>query len=45
MMLELLRHGPMSVSFEVHEDFLQYKSGIYHYTGINRFNPFEVRKY
>lgn len=41
-MLELLHRGPMSVSFEVYEDFHNYAGGIYHHTGIRRFNPFEI---
>jgi len=33
MMLQLVRNGPLSVSFEVYDDFLHYKGGIYHHTG------------
>jgi cathepsin C len=44
MRLELVLRGPISVSFEVHPDFENYKSGIYHHTGLGGFNPFEVRK-
>ncbi|RWS06917.1 Dipeptidyl peptidase 1-like protein [Dinothrombium tinctorium] len=43
MMIELVRNGPMSVSFEVYSDFQYYKSGIYHHTGLeSSFNPFEI---
>lgn len=44
MRLELIRGGPMSVSFEVYPDFQNYKGGIYHHTGLGEFNPFEVRQ-
>jgi len=33
MMLQLVKNGPMSVSFEVYDDFLNYHGGIYHHTG------------
>lgn len=43
MKLELVKHGPMAVAFEVHDDFLHYHSGIYHHTGLSDpFNPFEL---
>ncbi|XP_068601538.1 dipeptidyl peptidase 1 [Brachionichthys hirsutus] len=43
MMLELVRNGPMAVSFEVYPDFMHYKRGIYHHTGLtDPFNPFEL---
>lgn len=43
MRIALVNHGPMSVSFEVYDDFLHYKSGIYRHTGLrDKFNPFEV---
>jgi len=43
MMAELVKNGPMSVSFEVYSDFQHYKGGIYHFTGLtNKFNPFEI---
>ncbi|XP_061683773.1 dipeptidyl peptidase 1 isoform X2 [Syngnathoides biaculeatus] len=43
MMLELVQNGPMAVSFEVYSDFMHYKEGIYHHTGISDpFNPFEL---
>lgn len=35
--------GPISVSFEVYDDFSYYSGGIYHHTGLtDSFNPFEV---
>ncbi|XP_077422865.1 dipeptidyl peptidase 1 [Vanacampus margaritifer] len=43
MMLELVQNGPMAVAFEVYPDFMHYKEGIYHHTGISdSFNPFEL---
>lgn len=42
MRLELVLRGPISVSFEVYPDFENYKSGIYHHTGLGGFNPFEI---
>ncbi|XP_069327047.1 dipeptidyl peptidase 1 isoform X1 [Eulemur rufifrons] len=43
MKLELVHHGPMAVAFEVYDDFLHYRSGIYHRTGLrDPFNPFEL---
>ncbi|KAH0625216.1 hypothetical protein JD844_033494 [Phrynosoma platyrhinos] len=43
MKLELVKHGPMAVAFEVYADFLHYKEGIYHHTGLmDLFNPFEL---
>lgn len=43
MRLELVRHGPMAVAFEVHDDFLHYRGGVYHHTGLrDPFNPFEL---
>ena len=48
-MKALVENGPMSVSFEVYDDFMMYKSGVYHHTGALRskqsgasFDPFEV---
>jgi len=39
----LVKNGPMSVSFEVYHDFMQYKGGIYQHTGLkDRYNPFEM---
>uniref|UniRef100_A0A6J0SI00 Dipeptidyl peptidase 1 n=1 Tax=Pogona vitticeps TaxID=103695 RepID=A0A6J0SI00_9SAUR len=43
MKLELIKHGPMAVAFEVYNDFLHYGGGIYHHTGLtDPFNPFEL---
>lgn len=47
MKLGLVHNGPMSVSFEVYDDFMSYSSGIYHHTGIADrenfgFNPFAL---
>ncbi|XP_057604463.1 dipeptidyl peptidase 1 [Hippopotamus amphibius kiboko] len=43
MKLELVHNGPMSVAFEVYDDFLHYHEGIYHHTGLrDPFNPFEL---
>ncbi|XP_045149119.1 dipeptidyl peptidase 1 [Echinops telfairi] len=40
---ELVSHGPMAVSFEVYDDFLHYRKGIYQHTGLrDPFNPFEL---
>lgn len=46
MKIELVRNGPLVVAFEVYDDFMSYKGGIYHHTGVKdhsnfRFNPFE----
>ncbi|XP_032075357.1 dipeptidyl peptidase 1 [Thamnophis elegans] len=43
MKLELIKHGPMAVAFEVYNDFMYYSGGIYHHTGLmDPFNPFEL---
>ncbi|XP_019631919.1 PREDICTED: dipeptidyl peptidase 1-like isoform X1 [Branchiostoma belcheri] len=43
MQLELVKNGPMAVAFEVYDDFLHYKGGIYEHTGLrDPFNPFEI---
>lgn len=43
MMLELVKNGPIAVSFEVYKDFFNYQGGIYHHTGLSgSFNPFEL---
>ncbi|XP_053279001.1 dipeptidyl peptidase 1 [Pleuronectes platessa] len=43
MMLDLVKNGPMAVAFEVYSDFMNYKEGIYHHTGLSDpFNPFEL---
>ena len=39
----LVENGPMSVSFEVYNDFFQYKGGVYTHTGLTyKFNPFHI---
>ena len=52
MMQALVENGPLSVSFEVYDDFMMYKSGVYHHTGMLRsqirsgaFDPFEVKRF
>ena len=49
MMRALVENGPLSVSFEVYDDFMMYKTGVYHHTGALKskqkagsFEPFEV---
>ena len=46
MRLALVRGGPLSVSFEVYDDFMSYSGGVYHHTGVahnvNRFDPFGI---
>ena len=43
MRINLVKNGPMAVAFEVYDDFFNYKSGVYHHTGLkDRFNPFEI---
>lgn len=45
MKLELVNNGPMGVAFEVYPDFMNYKEGIYHHTGLRDLgapNPFEL---
>ncbi|XP_791043.2 dipeptidyl peptidase 1 [Strongylocentrotus purpuratus] len=43
MRLELLRSGPLAISFEVYDDFLFYRGGIYHHVPMyDRFNPWET---
>lgn len=43
MRLNLYENGPFVVGFEVLSDFMQYKGGIYHHTGIKGgFEPFEL---
>ena len=48
-MKALVENGPLSVSFEVYDDFMMYKAGVYHHTGALKskqaggsFEPFEV---
>jgi len=41
----LVEGGPLSVSFEVYDDFMMYHSGVYHHTGLIKlsdFEPFEI---
>jgi len=41
----LVEGGPLSVSFEVYDDFMLYHSGVYHHTGLIKhaaFEPFEI---
>ncbi|GIY48332.1 dipeptidyl peptidase 1 [Caerostris darwini] len=44
MKMELVKNGPIAVSFMVYDDFFQYSGGIYHFTGIQnyRFDPFSI---
>ncbi|XP_038123906.1 dipeptidyl peptidase 1 [Cyprinodon tularosa] len=43
MMTELVNNGPMAVALEVYPDFMHYKEGIYHHTGLaDSINPFEL---
>ncbi|XP_070826349.1 dipeptidyl peptidase 1 [Chaetodon trifascialis] len=43
MMKELVKNGPMAVALEVYPDFMHYKEGIYHHSGLaDPFNPFEL---
>lgn len=43
MKMELVKNGPMAVSFMVYNDFMHYKGGVYHHTGLqDHFNPFEI---
>ncbi|XP_071485907.1 dipeptidyl peptidase 1-like [Diadema antillarum] len=46
MRIQLVKNGPIAVSFMVYDDFLSYKGGIYVHTGIGnaqlKFNPFEI---
>lgn len=43
MKLALVKGGPLVVGLEVYDDFLHYKGGVYHHTGLtDRFNPLEL---
>ncbi|XP_042225516.1 dipeptidyl peptidase 1-like isoform X2 [Homarus americanus] len=43
MKIALVRGGPLVVGLEVYDDFLHYRGGIYHHTGLNdKFNPLEL---
>ena len=42
-MMMALQDGPVSVAFEVTDDFQHYRRGIYHSTGLtDKFNPFRL---
>merc|ERR1712183_206242 len=40
MMEGLINHGPMAVAIQVYDDFVHYKSGIYHHVTETSPNPF-----
>lgn len=47
MKIELVKNGPLVVAFEVYDDFMSYRGGIYHHTFSRdrknfRFSPFEL---
>ena len=43
MRFDLVNNGPFAVGFEVLNDFLNYKGGIYKHTGLtDKFNPWEI---
>ncbi|KER20816.1 papain family cysteine protease, partial [Opisthorchis viverrini] len=46
MRMELVHGGPFPIGFEVYDDFIHYKSGVYRHTNIRhplkRFEPFEL---
>ncbi|CAH8620869.1 unnamed protein product [Dicrocoelium dendriticum] len=46
MKLELVTNGPFPVGFEVYDDFIHYRSGVYSHTTLKnpltRFDPFEM---
>ncbi|XP_014668369.1 PREDICTED: dipeptidyl peptidase 1-like [Priapulus caudatus] len=43
MRRQLVKNGPMSVSFMVYSDFMHYAGGIYHHTALtDRYNPLEL---
>ncbi|KAK6167586.1 hypothetical protein SNE40_021577 [Patella caerulea] len=43
MRIELVKNGPIAISFQVYSDFEHYKSGVYHHTGlVDSFNPWEI---
>ncbi|KAK7086269.1 hypothetical protein SK128_002210 [Halocaridina rubra] len=43
MLQALIELGPLSVSYQVYDDFYNYNGGIYHHTEFkNDFNPFEM---
>lgn len=43
MKIALVEGGPLIVGLEVYDDFMHYKGGVYHHTGLtDSYNPFEV---
>lgn len=47
MRIELVKNGPLAISFEVYDDFFGYKGGVYHHTFVKdiknfKFNPFQL---
>jgi len=49
MRLALVNNGPLAVGFEVYDDFMPYKGGVYHHTAIkdqvnrlNKWDPFQL---
>lgn len=46
MRLALVNNGPVAVGFQVYDDFMSYKGGVYHHTGVKnsmlKFDPFEL---
>lgn len=43
MKMSLVKSGPMSVSFEVYDDFMHYSGGVYYRSQlVDRINPFEL---
>ncbi|XP_045180244.1 dipeptidyl peptidase 1-like [Mercenaria mercenaria] len=43
MRAEIVKNGPIAISFQVYNDFVHYKSGIYHHVDVGyKFNPWEI---
>jgi cathepsin C len=49
MRLALVNNGPVAVGFEVYDDFMEYRTGVYHHTGVtdnlnrlNKWDPFQL---
>lgn len=46
MRLALVNNGPLAIGFMVYGDFMSYKGGVYHHTGVEnsqlKYNPFEI---
>ncbi|KAJ8301667.1 hypothetical protein KUTeg_020654 [Tegillarca granosa] len=43
MQINLVNNGPMAIAFEVYNDFMHYKGGIYSRSGlVDKYNPFEI---